>query len=97
MNAPIANPDAMAGFSARTGSDVRPETMNIQIEQHGDRFFARLRTHETVYLWADFFSEADARRWAEAHREEAEAIKRKWDGDSPCGRANRGLEHETFK
>lgn len=24
MNAPIANPDAMAGFSARTGSDVRP-------------------------------------------------------------------------
>mgnify|MGYP001607890146 CR=1 FL=1 len=26
MNAPIANPDAMAGFSARTGSDVRPKT-----------------------------------------------------------------------
>lgn len=26
MNAPIANPDAMAAFAARTGSDVRPKT-----------------------------------------------------------------------
>ncbi len=74
------------------------KNMHIQIEQHGDRFFGRLRTRETVYLWADFFSAEDARRWAEAHREEAEAIKRKWDAqDSPCGRANRGLEHETFR
>ena len=53
--------------------------MNIQIKQHGDLFFACLRTRDSVYLWADFFSEADARQWAEAHREEAEANKRKWD------------------
>ena len=41
--------------------------MQIQIEQRGDYFYARLRTRETVYLWAVFLSEMDARQWAQAN------------------------------
>lgn len=68
--------------------------MYIQIEQHGlegERFFARLRNHESVFMWADFFSEADARRWANAHLEEAKRMEKESDETWPGGAKNAHL------
>jgi hypothetical protein len=48
--------------------------MYIQIETVGDQYIARIRTRDTVYLWAAFFTLADARQWANAHLAGAKAM-----------------------
>lgn len=71
--------------------------MRIQIEQHGDRFFGKLRNSETVFMWADFFSAEDARRWAEAHFDEAVKMEKDSDETWPGGAKNAHLRGQSSK
>ena len=86
MNAPIANLDAMAGFSARTGSDVRPETGQLRCP--------KCKALEVNVNVSDIIA---AKRLVTCSRCGHERTIKALKGLSPCGQANLGLDTERFK
>jgi hypothetical protein len=56
--------------------------MKTQIERMGDGYIVRLRTRDTVYLWAHLFLQEDCRKWAADHLAEAEAMARSRDAET---------------
>ena len=85
----MTNQNAEAGFAAAHGSAAG--IMHTQIEQMGAGYIVRLRARDTVYLWAHLWTQADCRRWAEAHALEAEKMAARSLGVENASRA-RGTE-----